>query len=353
MEYSGFEAGRAWFLSDGPDFDVVLSSRVRMSANLPNIPFSRGISFTERRDILDSVTRWFARETDLGHWSYYALDELTNPQKGVLQERRFLSSRLNEVPGCGCFVNPEQDLSLVTGDEDHIRLTALRNGFDLDGCARAVTALHTRMDGAFSFVRDNRGNWLTARVSDYGTAVKITAFLQLTALVMTGAIDFALKDVMRRGLSVKGIFNEKLEPVGDLFQISNGLGYSLSSGEILETLNEAVVSLVLREREEREKLLSEKQNRLENMVFRSYGILRMSGTFTYQEALDQLSTLRFGLSNRILTGFPVRIFNSLMVLMQNNHLRVLCLKEKGKVDENDLGERRALFIKEMLGRYSA
>lgn len=353
MDDSRYEAGRAWFLSDGPDFDVVLSSRVRMSANLPGIPFSSHIGFHERQEILDSVSRFFAREDDLGQYAFYALDDLSNPQKGVLQERRFVSQRMNEISGGGCFVSPDQDLSLVTGDEDHIRLSALRNGFDLDGCCRSVTDFHSRLDSSFSLLRDNRGNWLTARIADYGTAVKITAFLQLTALVMTGAIDFALKDVMRRGLAVKGIFNERLEPIGDLFQISNGLGYSLSAGEILETLNEAVSQLVIREREEREKLLAERRDQLENMVFRAYGVLRMSESFSYQEALDQLSTLRFGLSGQLLTGLPIRIFNSLMILMQNNHLRVLCLKETGKCDENDINERRAEFVKDMLSRHTA
>ena len=352
MAGDSLENMRAWFVNEGPDFDIVLSTRCRISCNLRDYPFAGHLHFTEKKEVFEAVTNFFAAAEDLKKFNLYFLDDMTNQQKGILQERRFVSSRIYSTSACGCFINPDQDLALTTCDEDHVKIASFRNGFNVDACYKDCSSLFSRLDETYRFVRDDQGHLLTSRITDYGTGMKISVLVQLAGLAGTEQLDIVLKEIMQRGISVKGFFNNNLEPIGDLYQISNDVGYSVSSAEIIENFKDTVTSLTEREREVRSRIINSDRPKVGNRVFRAYGLIRCSQKLEAQEALELLAALRFGFANELIMGIPVRLFNALFILSQNNHIKALYLNDRRISDENFINGKRADFIRDMLERYS-
>ena len=121
-----------WLADSGPDEDIAISSRIRLARNLNgcNFPINCDDEQLETVEtIVDSAMRG-GLEPD---WMNFKVDRLDDSDKMILFERRLASKELfSRKRGAGLWTSPDERLSLMVNEEDHLRIQSVLPGFQLE-----------------------------------------------------------------------------------------------------------------------------------------------------------------------------------------------------------------------------
>ncbi|MMZ63348.1 putative ATP:guanido phosphotransferase [compost metagenome] len=165
--------------------------------------------------------------------------------------------------------------------------------------------------------------------------------------MLTQQINRILSAVSQVGLTVRGIYGEGSEAMGNLFQISNQITLGQSEAEIIENLYGVVLQIIEHEKNARNKLLTESRLRMTDRVMRSYGILSYASIMDSKEAAQRLSDVRLGVDLGLIDNVPPQVLNELNVMTQPGFLQKM-FGENLSPGERDM--YRAKLIREKVGK---
>jgi protein arginine kinase len=127
--------------------------------------------------------------------------------------------------------------------------------------------------------------------------------------------------------------------------VSNQVTLGKSERDIIAEMKKVVPEILKFERSWRHKLLDDERPKLEDRVWRAYGILKHARRISSEEATDQLSALRLGINLDLVKGITPRTLNDLVILTQPGHLQ----KAEGKTLEAEERDAvRADLIRRLL-----
>jgi len=333
----------------GSHSEIVISSRVRIARNLQHIPFPLLASHKQSEEVLEQLTPVFSGEeaTEYGSFQMVRLDDLEDLDKKVLVEKHLISpSLVNESKGGAVMLNEDESVSIMINEEDHLRIQCLFPGFQVQEAWERATAIDDIFEESVNYAFDDKRGYLTSCPTNVGTGLRASVMMHLPALVMSHQINRILSAVNQVGLTVRGIYGEGSEAVGNIFQISNQITLGQSETEIIDNLQSVVMQIIEHERNARERLLADSALRITDRVMRSYGILSYAAILELKESAQRLSDIRLGVDLGILQGPSVSIMNELNVKTQPGFL------EKMFGDEMSTTERdmyRAKLLRETLG----
>ncbi|MCX7704298.1 MAG: ATP--guanido phosphotransferase, partial [Planctomycetota bacterium] len=90
-------------------------------------------------------------------------------------------------------------------------------------------------------------------------------------------------------------------------------------------------------------LIEQTRKRLEDRIWRAYGLLSSCRLISTEEALDMLSLVRMGLSLRLVNGIEMGTVTQLFILVQPAHLQKRLGGSNLSEEERDF--ERAKFIR--------
>lgn len=284
-----------WLRADGPHHDIVISSRVRLARNLCELPFPGWAKKADRISLLEQIKPQVEglREMDDAFSEY--LQDLSALEKQVLVERHLIS-REHAAKGIGSAVvmNHQQTLSIMINEEDHLRMQAIRCGFQLKNAYKLINRVDTALEESLEFAYSPQLGYLTACPTNVGTGMRASAMLHLPALVLDDEINKVIQAVNKIGLAVRGLYGEGTEAMGNLFQVSNQTTLGEKEEEIINRLSKVIERVIEQEQRARETLLQKKRVTLIDQIGRAYGILNNAYSMTSKEALNFLSFIRLG-----------------------------------------------------------
>ena len=337
----------SWLSGRGPESDVVVSSRVRLARNLAGSPFPLATPSGGGTEILDRVRPLATRHTYDGDASWVPLEGASDVLRWVLFERNLATREMvgseasTELAARAVVFWPQEDLAILMGEEDHLRLQGLASGLDLEGALGRVVALDRTLEGDLEYQLDERLGFLTACPSNVGTGMRASVMLHLPGL---GAVRSELKKVFHAaqhtGLAVRGLHGEGSRAAGDLYQVSNQVTLGASEEELVEGLLAIVRRIVTAERTMREALLESRREPLRDRVARSLATLRTGMSMHTEAALRHLSWVRLGHHLELVQGLDTALLNRLAVQIQRGHLQALHGSTTGELLEPS--ERRKL-----------
>ncbi len=87
------EALSDWMRSDGPDSEIVISSRIRIARNLRKQPFPMLATNQQSREVMEQLTAVAQSEElkEVGHFDTFILSDLSELEKRVLVEKHLIS----------------------------------------------------------------------------------------------------------------------------------------------------------------------------------------------------------------------------------------------------------------------
>ncbi|ADU28377.1 protein arginine kinase [Evansella cellulosilytica] len=337
-----------WMKNEGPDSDIVLSSRVRLARNLSNVPFPITASKEKLEENILLVKDKFANKTHhkFGDLELLKMEDMKQNEKRVLVEKHLISPNLSDESKAGAvLLSEDESLSIMINEEDHFRIQVLLSGFELSKGLTYANEIDDWMEDKVDFAFIEKRGYLTSCPTNVGTGLRASVMMHLPALVITRQMNRILPAINQLGLVVRGIYGEGSEALGNLFQISNQMTLGKSEEDIVDDLRSVVSQLIQQERAARETLLHQSKIQMEDRVYRSFGILSYSRTMESKEATQRLSDVRLGIDLGFINDVSGNILNELMILTQPGFLQ----QYAGEIlSPEQRDQRRATLIRERL-----
>lgn len=342
------KAVSSWMCAEGPDSDIILSSRIRLARNLRNYKFPTLFSNDDASEIIDNIQRLLQQGAfkDYGPMELLLVDELKSLQKRVLVEKHLISPQLTEHESHGAVIlSDSEDISIMINEEDHIRIQCLYPGLQIKEALEKANSIDNILEAEVDFAFDENLGYLTSCPTNVGTGLRASVMLHLPALILTRQMNRIIPAINQLGLVVRGIYGEGSEALGNIFQISNQITLGKSEADIVGDLTSVVQQIIAQERSAREALVKTSNIQLEDKVFRSLGILANSRIIETKEATECLSDVRLGIDTGYIKHLSKNILNELMILTQPGFLQQYA---GGPLRPAERDIKRAAFIRERL-----
>jgi len=330
----------------GPHDRIVMSSRVRLARNLRDLAFPGWAKKPERVKILETILPAVSALPEMADSFAEAMDNLTALDKQILVERHLISrEHAAKNVGSGIVLNREESFCVMINEEDHLRMQALRPGFQIREAWNAIDRLDSTLEKKLNFAFDNELGYLTACPTNLGTGIRVSAMLHLPGLVLAEQINPIIQSVNKLGLAVRGLYGEGTEALGNIFQVSNQMTLGESESSIVERLEKVLSQIIEHEENARQTLLEKKKKVVFNHIGRAYGILANAHLISSKETMNQLSFLRLGVDMELFPGTNRALVDELFLTTQPAHLQKQ-ISDKLTAEERDL--IRADMVRERL-----
>lgn len=288
-----------WYLQSSNDSDVAVSTRIRFARNLNDFKFN--LTKKEEIEQLEKVIKDNLYQIGYG-LRFFKLKDMDDITKMSLVEKHLLSQNFvlkrNEIGSI--LINDEENICIMIGEEDHLRIQVFNCGLDLENTLNLAIELDEKIGETLGYAINKKYGYLTSCPSDLGTGLKASVMVHLPALSKTKNTRRVLNTINNFGINIRGIYGENSEGSGDMYQLSSRQTLGISEREIIRNLNVIVEKIIEQERQAR-KLLSKDELDLEDMIYRSYGILTNCRKISSEEVRDLLSNIKLGTDLGILS----------------------------------------------------
>lgn len=283
-----------WYLDNGKESDVIISSRIRLARNIQSLPFKQKLSKQDVDNLLEKVK--FITPSLGYELKFLRIKDMDDITKLTLVEKHIISpdiiSDKNEEDS-GILINDEENICIMVNEEDHIRIQIFNSGLDLQNTMNLAKEIDKKLDDSLHFSVNKEYGYLTACPSNVGTGLRASVMVHLPALKLTGNISKILHIVNNFGMTIRGLYGEDSQSKGDMYQISNNQTLGITEEEIINNLENITKKVMEQERLARRNL-TKNEIELQDRVYRSYGILTNAVKLSSDESLKLLSDIKLG-----------------------------------------------------------
>lgn len=299
----------AWYSVKGNDADVVFSSRIRLARNLSGFAFGKHLTAQKASEIIERVGNALGDE-------YLKTDMATLPEMSAasLVEQHLISRDFAGAKGPrALFSNDKKSVNLMVCEEDHIRLQCILPGLSLRDAYRFATECDDVLDAALPLAFDEKLGYLTHCPTNLGTGLRASVMLFLPALSEAGMITSLSHQLAKLGLTMRGLYGEGTRSAGCLYQISNQVTLGLSEEEILAKLEDAIATIIEKERALRQNLDDEAKERRADRIHRSEGIARFATLLSSEEFFRIFTDLKLGIATGVIDSISHEALHTMLI----------------------------------------
>ena len=335
-----------WLKGEGPEADIVISSRVRIARNIKSYPFYHWAGKKEKAEVLSVVKEAVSDSKYMKGSMFVRIADMNDIDRLFLVERH-LMSREHAAPdeAKALAVDEKEIISVMINEEDHIRAHAIQSGFNLVDTWHIVDALDDELSNKIDYWYSERWGYLTACPTNIGTGLRGSVMVHLPALVITNQVARVLQAITKLGIAARGLYGEGSEASGNFFQISNQVTLGRSEEEIIDNIEKLINQVIKRERSAREYLLTNNKSAISDRIWRAYGTLKSARIITSDETIRLLSLIRLGVDMGIITDINRKTLNELFIFTQPAHLQKV---EGEKLSSTERDMKRADLIRDKM-----
>lgn len=317
-----------WLKGEGPNADIVISSRVRVARNIKGYPFCHWAGKKEKEEVL-SIGKGAIESSKYMKGALFAkIVELNDIDKQFLVERHLMSrEHAIKDDSKAVAVDEREIISIMINEEDHIRAQVIQSSFNLTESWRVLNALDNELGNRIEYSYSDRWGYLTACPTNIGTGLRASVMLHLPVLVITNQIGRVLQAITKLGVTARGLYGEGTEASGNFFQISNQVTLGHTEEDIIDNIEKLINQVVGREKSAREYLLSRSKASIYDRIWRAYGTLKSARIITSDETIRLLSLIRLGVDMKVITDIGRKTLNELFILTQPAHLQKIEAKK--------------------------
>ncbi len=287
-----------WYLQGGNDQDVVKSIRIRFLRNLGGFKFN----LNKKEDIEKIENKVKDNLYQIGYGlKLLKLADMDDITKMSLVEKNLISPdfALKKAKTGSILINDEENICIMIGGKEHLCLQVFSSEMDLENTLDLAIELDEKIGNCLGYAINKKYGYLTSTLNDVGTGLKVSVMLHLPALSKTKNIRKILEAVDGFGMNIRGIYGENVGTQEYMYQISNKQTLGITEKEIVKNVQIISKQIIEQERQAR-KLLTKDPLELEDMIYRSYGILINAKKITYEESKELLSNIKLGVDMGIL-----------------------------------------------------
>jgi protein arginine kinase len=337
----------SWFGASGPACDIVISSRVRLARNLAGYEFLPCLAPERKQDILEKL-REAILSLELGDSVFFVdVDHAAALERQLLMERHLISRQHAAGKGPrGAVIATGEAFTAMINEEDHLRMQVYAAGLNLFDCWQRINRIDDGIEQKVRYAFDAKLGYLTACPTNLGTGIRASVMLHLPALKLTGQIEKFAAAAKDSDLTVRGLFGEGTDAIGDFYQLSNQVTLGVHEEQVIKNMSENVVPRIVEyEKAARQSLMEERPSTLDDKIQRALGVLKSACLISSQESLYLLSSVRLGVNLGRIPNISLATINELFLQTQPAHLQIRAGK---MLDPDQRDTLRAQVIRQKL-----
>lgn len=314
-------AQEKWYRQCGNDGDVVISTRIRLARNLSRLPFPSVMSGEQKKQVVERVFQALP-EGDGQAFRHVVMPSLSEIEALSMVERHLISPAfVARDDGSALLLTPDDGVSIMVNEEDHLRIQVMCAGLDLDNAYQQADCWDNYLDARLQFAFDDRLGYLTQCPSNLGTGMRASLMLHLPALQERGIVQQLASTVSKLGLTIRGMYGEGSKAEGAIYQLSNQVTLGITETEAIENLKTIAAQIIKEERKYRETLGN--MPSIQDRILRSLGILKYARLLSGKEFMGLLSNVRMGVSLGLINDIDLQTIEVLRtdaqpaMMMQN------------------------------------
>ncbi len=319
-----------------------LASTISLYRNLEKFKFPGKLGSDRGKQIISFASKEILGLDSLNKPLLIKAEDLTALDKEYLIEH-FLSNQGFQHASAGeAFIIDEGGEFLVTLNmRDHIHYLIVDIKGELENAWNRLVKIESIAGKGMSYSYSPKYGFLTADLTQCGTALHATVFLQPSALIHMAQIDNVLEKLSDDSLMITGIQGSPTEIIGDVIAAQNNYTLGLTEENIISTLRVFSTNLLVEEHAARNKLRNKQMPEIKDKVSRAYGILIHSYQIEAVEALNAISLLKLGADLEWISGISIEKLNELFFLCRRAHL---LYQFNEKIPQEEIQHRRAEYI---------
>lgn len=323
------------------DKDIVISCRIRLARNVKDFPFPILMPEKNAEDLAGIVENILSQSPEITNFSKINIDDLSTNEKRILVEKHLISPELGNNAYAAVFIQDDEKLSIMVNEEDHIRIQCIMEGFQLQNAYLLANDIDDILEKKLKYCFDEKYGYLTSCPTNLGTGMRASVMLHLPTLTLGNQMHSLVQTLARFGMTIRGIYGEGTEALGDLYQISNQTTLGVKEEDIISNIHDVSKEIILRERNLRYELLNNNKIYLEDKICRAFGILTNARSIDLEESMKLLSLVRLGADVGLLNT-NIRIINDLIQSIQPG---ILSNQYQDDLKINDIDKTRAEHIR--------
>lgn len=289
-----------WYLEESAQNDVAVSSRIRLARNIKGLPFPSRMTLEDRKTLNERVKNAIVDSNSpfSKKLKYINMCDIPEIQRYAMVERHIISPEFAAKTDYSAIIlSEDESISIMIGEEDHLRIQVLSAGLDLKKAYDLAESLDTFLCDKLGFAFDDNFGYLTECPTNLGTGLRASVMLHLPALEMSGEIVGLIDSISKIGFTVRGMYGEGSKSLASLYQVSNQITLGISENNALENLKVITTQLIEKEKNARNNLDNVE---LEDICWRALGTLQNARILSSEEMINLISRVRLGKSMGII-----------------------------------------------------
>jgi len=331
-----------WGSEESDNDDIVLKSSIRFIRNIGGYVFPRCLSGDQRDKVAGSLIKRIEENEDCTDSSFINLQSCSPVDRHILFERNIINDMIHDngdMEKSTLVLSKKQNHFYLLNVRDHLQLIINHSGFHFKDIYIFGKKTISKIEDGIGFAFTAERGYLTSNPDFSGSGIEMSATLHLAEYLYPGTINEIIVDLKKRGLALKSSW------IDGYYVIVTGNAAGMTDKSVYDMMTEGLKETIEKERKVREEAYDENRTRIEDRVWRSYGLLLSCRTITLFEALDLLSQVRFGVSLGIIGYLTIKDINVLLYYIQDSHL----VKRYGLAEgDGSLENMRAQFIRNYL-----
>ena len=332
---------------------VVISSCASLFRNISGCKFNAVTDKVDKEAILNLVAEAKSQVGMLDNFNFYNLRDVPRLQRQLLIDHKIISySTSKKISGKAVILNSnlveKNKLTAITVNEDeHLKIECVMPGRNILNCYKEVLKVERGLEKKLSFSFNQNLGYLTSNPSLIGTGLKATIIVHVPSMVISTRIVEFIKNLNQIGFGVSSFFGEGSEIIGNLFSISNLITLGKNEESIMEEITAIGKNLEEEEEEAKKELKSTENFSIEDSVYRSFGMVKYAKILSFEESLELLSILKFGLDLGIIDEVKKFDFYELINIISDSNIEISYIKDK-KATLDEIDFIRACVVREKI-----
>lgn len=281
-----------WYLQSSEKSDVAKNTKIKFARNVHGIKFNLN-TLEEIKPIEEKIQN---NLYNIGYGlRFFKLRDMDNVTKMSLVEKGLITKEFvkNKSQIGSILINDDENICIMIGNEDHLEIQVFNCGLDLEAMLNLAIELDKNIEKVVGYAVSKKYGYLTACPTNVGTGLKASVVVHLPGLTKTRNTRKILSAISNFGINIVSLSGENQENYSCMYQISNNQTLGISENEIIQNLKIVVEQIIEEERKAR-RMLAKNEIELEDIIYRSYGILSNCKKISSSEAEALLSDIKLG-----------------------------------------------------------
>lgn len=322
--------------------NVWMGSTLHVSRNLSKFHFPHLLDKTRSEQVVSLLFEGLKNAPNIQNPLLFHSEDIGPLEKDFLYEHFLVQNGFHQAhKGEGFVIDSQGDFLAVLNLQNHLQLFVLDTQQEIEKSWNRLNQIEGFLSKTIDIAYNPRFGFLTSDPKKCGTALQVTLFLHIPAIIHMGELPEILEKENEEEVYAAGLLGSATEMIGDILVAQNTCTLGLTEEYILTTMRMWATRAVIAEISLRKKLMSNNHEHMKNKISRAFGLLTHSYQLETVEALNGLSLIKLGVDiGWIIPNQPVNM-NEVLLNCRRAHLLNIVGKD---VPIPDLPRKRAEYL---------